>query len=187
MRFFDFDFLKPKRSPVEEHAKRVFQLAAEAGDATRKFFKESGEELNTHAWFGVVMEYHNLYLQLTDRAIFGRIPETKRQVLMSDFAGLCINTTVSAICQGWGDEHITKIRKECMDNYKKSFLDYGVCKKLFPEKEEGTGGTMIWEFSKTVAGIVGHELDIAYMMFFTQLVDFKHLHLKEFVEGVSKL
>jgi hypothetical protein len=46
---------------------------------------------------------------------------------------------------------------------------------------------MIWEFSKTVAGIVGHDFDAIYIMFFTQLVDFKRLGLKEFVEGVSKL
>ena len=85
-----------------------------------------------------------------------------------------------------GEELIAKIQKECTDNYKKSFLDYGVCKRLFPEKGEGTGGTMIWEFSKTVAGMVGHDLDIAYIMLFTQLIDFKRLNLKEFVESASK-
>ena len=174
-------------NPVREHARLIFQLAAEAGDATRKLFQKDGEELSTQAWFAVVMEYHNLYLHLTDRAIFGGIPETTRQLLVPGFSGLCIDAAVSTICQGWGDERIAKIQKECRDNYKTSGLEYGVCKKLFPEKGEGTGGTMIWEFSKTVAGMVGHDLDIAYIMFFTQLIDLKRLNLKKFIESASNL
>jgi hypothetical protein len=181
------DSIEPTGNPVQDHSMRVFQLALEAGDATRKFFKENGEELSTTAWFSLVMEYQNLHLQLTDRAIFGRIPETKRHLLMSGFAALCIDTTITTICKGWGDERIAGIQKECMENYKKSYLDYGVCKKLFPEKGEGAGGTMIWEFSKTVAGLVGHDFDAVYIMFFTRLVDFQRLKLNEFVEGATKL
>jgi hypothetical protein len=135
-----FDLLRPKNNPVQDHSLRVFQLAAEAGAATKKFLKENGEELSSAAWFGVVMEYQNLYMQLTDRAVFGRIPEVKRQVLMSGFAALCIDTTVSTICKGWGDERVAKIQKESMDNYKKSMLDYGVCKKFSPTKEKELAG-----------------------------------------------
>jgi hypothetical protein len=181
------DLFKKKQNPVQEHSARVFRLAIEAGEATRQFMKEQDEELTDTAWFAVVMEFQNLYMQLTDRAIFAHIPETKRKFLMDGFCALCINAAVSTICNDWGAERIAAIQQESMANYHKSLMDYGTCKKLFPDRSEGTGGTMIWEFSKTVAGIVGHEMDVIYIIFFSQLVSFKGLELKKFVEDVSCL
>ena len=183
-----FSLYGRKDDPIPAHSQRIFTLAAQAADGTRTLFKKQGEEISTTAWIGVLMEYQNLYIQLTDRALFGRIPDAKRNTLLQDFATMCIDTSISTICKGWGDERIRRVQAECKRNYGISLTqDYGQCAKLFPDKGEGTGGTMIWEFSKTVAAIAGHEMDAAYVTFFSQIVDFEGLELPKFVNDAARV
>jgi hypothetical protein len=181
------DFLKPKPDvlPQREHSTRIFRLSTEAADATRKQMDASGEKLENTPWFALIMEYQNLYLQLTDRALFAAYPDPKRAKIMDELVELCLDTSVAAICKDWGYERIKKIQIETMENYKKSILDYGVCKKIVPDQGESPAGTFLWEFSKTAAGIIAHEADIAYMGFFVQLVNFKGLNARAFVDAVK--
>lgn len=182
------DLFKKKENPMDAHSLRVFTLAAQAGQSTRNLFQREGQELGPTAWVGVVMEFHNLYIQLTDRALFGRIPEAKRNDWMEKFTMLTLDTGVSTICKGWGDERIRKIQQECRKNYGISLMqDYGQCAALYPKEGEPLKGTMIWEFSQTMAAIIGHEHDAAYVTFFTTLIDFDGLELERLVAAVTRL
>jgi len=181
-----FDFLKSKKTdPLRDHSIRIFKLSTEAGDATRKFMADSGETLSTEKWFAVVTEFQNLYLLITDRVVFGRIPDPKRSQVMNELCEISIDTSIGVICDGWGYERIKKIQAETMANYGKARADYGVCKSVVPEKGQSPAGTMLWEFAKTATGLVGHEMDIVYITFFMRIVDFKGLNAVAFAEAAQ--
>lgn len=181
------DLFKPKVSPLHQLCREVFKQSVIAANELKKTVKDTGEELGTERWFAVLMEYQSMYMLVTDRALFGEVPEEKRQILMNEFVALSIDTSVNTIWSGWDLERIGKIQKECMDNYTKSCMDYGHYKILVPEKGQKPAGTMLWEFSKTIAVILGHEMDIAYIMAATAAVNLSALNLKKFVNYAKNL
>lgn len=178
---------KSKEDLIREHCIRVFQLSAEAANATKAFCADNGVTLSHTQWFGVLMEYQNLYIQLTDRSMFAAVRDPKRKEVMDEFCEMAIETTVAVICKDWGFERIKRIQAESMENYKTSCMDYGACKRVLPDKGETPAGTMIWEFSKTLTNLVEQGVDIMYVMFFTEHVDFQNIRIREFVDGISAL
>ena len=175
------DLFKPKVNPIHQLSRDIFKQSVLAANELKKTVKDAGEELGTERWFAVLMEYQSMYMLVTDRAVFGDIPEEKRQKLMNEFVVLCVDTSVNTIFSGWGVERTEKMQKECMDNFKKSCVDYGHYKRLVPEKGQPPAGTMLWEFAKTIAVILGQEMDIAYIMAATAVVNLNALNFKKFI------
>jgi hypothetical protein len=162
-----------------EHSALIFGLSVEAANAVRIHFRQNGEELDQAAWFCVLMEYLSLYVLLTDRALSGGIGLSQRPLSADRFAARCIENAAATIFQSYSPEKIRRIQTEFMDHYRQSQHSYGACEKLSPEQGEGHDGTLIWEFAKTVGAITGHEVDAAYLVFFTQIVNLPGLKLPE--------
>jgi len=88
---------------------------------------------------------------------------------MSELEAISISSVIDVVCHGWPEDKIKKINEECRQNYIISMGEWGQCKKIFPEKGEGLGGTLFWEFGSVIAELAGHEKDPAYMFLPTEL------------------
>ena len=153
-------------------------------DKTREFKKN----IDDKDWFSILFEFIYLFLHLTDRFAYGRMGDNYRHVIMKALEIQCIYGSVDVICPGWPENTIEKIKQECMENNYSFVEEYSNYKKLFPEKDESSKGTLFWEFGKNIAKLAkAHEQDFLYITTAVQLAtySFKELNIGSFINKVK--
>lgn len=94
------------------------------------------------------------YMHWMDRIAFDHLGKEKRGVFM-DALFLEVRESISQLQEG-GIE-ATEVRSVITALYAERQNEYAQYKKLFPEKEEGYGGTLFWEFGEKVSSILSQK------------------------------
>ena len=161
MGWFNFN----KKDKSKDHSRQLFDYSCKifADVSTTADFLCQKWELDQSQWFAVLFEYLYLVLNMTERFAFINMSHEKRDKLMSELVELSISSAVDAICHKWSAAEVTKMKEECLENYKVGLKNWGQYMVLYPEESKKMGDTVFWEFSKCVATLVGHEEDIEYI------------------------
>ena len=157
-----------------KYSTKIAGYSLESANILRKIW-----DLNQTQWFAILFEFLYLYLNLTDRAIFGNLDNEKRDKTMLELERMSTSSLVEAVCYNWPEDKIKKIKEECMNNYRVSMEEWGKCNR----------DTLFSEFSKEIAKLSGNEhnpecilqsLELAA----TSLENFD-LNLKLFIESIK--
>ena len=138
-------------------------------------------------WSLILFEFIYFYLHFTDRFAFGHMNDEQREILMVELGKLCITAAVGAVFLKWPEDKKEKIKEECMGNFNISAAKYSKCEKWLPGKDGGAKGTLLWEFVKTIAKLVGQEHRVGFKLGVMQMVSnsIKDLDTKSFINRVK--
>ena len=114
----------------------------------------SGLIVSNVFWFKIYIECVYFFLHLTDRFVFEDFKSTKRDEIMFEVE----KYTLSAILYFLPREKRTiDITNEFLKNYSQTMREYGKYKVLLPQGDKSLKGTLLWEFGKKIAGLLGKE------------------------------
>lgn len=193
MGWFDtFKIDKKFEKNGKKYSEEILRNSIDAANAMRSLAEEErnenrGKVLGDAEWFSILLEFVYLYLHLTDRFAYGQIEEDRRHDIMTILEEVCIYSAVDTVCQGWSDDLIEKIKRESIENLFAFVDEYSKYKKLIEEKDESPKDTLFWEFSKNIAKLAVHEMDITFIMPVYKLLIYslKDLDIKSFIKNVK--
>lgn len=95
----------------------------------------------------IIFEFIVFYMHIADRESYAILGKEKRNLFM--------DTLVENVALNF-----TEYKEELRKLYNERQLEYALYRRYFPEKDEGTGGTLFWEFSKIVAEETGVPMEV---------------------------
>ncbi len=183
---------KIRKDFKQDYLFKIFKNSTIAVETIRRLVEKKGTNQNKHnlndaEWSLILFEFIYFYLHLTDRFAFEHINDEQREILMIDLGELCITAAVDAVFLKWPEDKKEKIKEKYMGNFNISVAEYSKYKKWLPEKDEGAKGTLLWEFVKTIAKLVGQEHRVGFKLSITQMVSnsIKDLNIKSFINRVK--
>lgn len=125
----------------------------------------------------VFFEMALFYLHFVDRIAFQYL-EVKQRNIFVDTLFVEVRELLSHVYESEIDA--TQFRSSFGEAYNDRQNEYGQYKKLFAEKDEGTGGTLFWEFGKRLARVLSSDKDILVKMYIqTRIYTLAALQLPE--------
>ncbi|MBT7558201.1 hypothetical protein HN615_14960 [Candidatus Woesearchaeota archaeon] len=116
----------------------------------------------------ISMQFLMLLFHWTDRMSFALLKNEKRNIFINTLLAETKGLYSKAI---EGGIEIELFRDTFNKNYDDFQDKYGKF-KLYAEKEEGLGGTVLWEFGKDIMDLLDNQHNLMLMMLFPQLFTF---------------
>ncbi|MEA1939106.1 MAG: hypothetical protein U9N03_00385 [Candidatus Caldatribacteriota bacterium] len=190
-RFFERIQLGVENDFKQDYLFKIFKNSTIAVEVIRhlvekKDINQKKYSLSDTEWSLILFEFIYFYLHLTDRFASGHMNEEQRGNLMIELEKLSIAATVDAVFLKWPKDKKEIIKKKCMGNFYIRVAEYSKYKKWLPKKGEGAKGTLLWEFVKTIAKLVGqeHRGDFILGIMQTLTNSLKDLDIKSFINRV---
>jgi hypothetical protein len=139
---------------VSQNTKSLFEALKKENDINRKL-----DEAN---YGKVFIETALFYMHLVDRIAFQYLGIEMRNTFIDAFF---IEFVEALSRQGYESGIKAAQFRSCfLDAYNERQEEYGKYQKMVPQENEGTKGTLFWEFEKKIASILGSQTDILTIM-----------------------
>lgn len=174
----------------QKFSEKLLKHAIETADAVRNLANEGSDgktdiKVGDIKWFSILFEIIYLYLYLINLLSIC-LKDEQRATINKWITEVVIDSAVETHCKGWDRDKIEGVKKDCWRNFFIAMEEYSQYQKLFPEKDEGTKGTLFWEFSKNISKLAGHENNPALIIACEAIVvtSLKGLDIKSFIENI---
>lgn len=163
-----------KVDKLEAYAIELLKAAILAAD-TMRYANTEGQltqnrNLTDSRWQSLFFEFTYFYLHLTDRAVFGRISDEIRRELITELSLKCISYSVAEIYESETENRKTQRIKEYAEACRTVMQNLAGHKNVVGENGESLKGTLVWEFGKHIAELMGHESETVYLQLCDQIV-----------------
>jgi hypothetical protein len=151
-----------------------------------KFGKDSKEAMES--WLLVQYEFLFFFAHLANRSAFSRLGNNKRTKLQNLLGPILADSTTEAWFGHWPEKLKEGIKHDFYNNINVAELEYSKCKKLFPEKDEGTKDTLFWELGKNIAELSGwdHNPTVIVECMCFSFEKFAEMKLDELIDSAGK-
>lgn len=185
---------------LQDYVNKVCHRSRISADAIKIYLADlektetSKQEFGAIAYAEVLLEFVTFLLHFTDRCIFwesvaeGYIGLELRDNLMDELVERCINAGINYCFLGLEEHAKQEYKKSSFNVYNVRMEEYSKYKKHFPEKDEGSKGTLFWEFTKNICKLVGRDYDPALKMMCIRMniEAIEDLDPKSFIKKVKK-
>jgi hypothetical protein len=132
-------------------------------------------------------EYLYFFIHLTDRFAFSTIGAPGRHTLMQELGEFAVMLAVQVLFPRSTDQQRDMIFQDRMGDLNIAAREYSHFPKLFPDGNEGTKDTLIWEFSKKIEKMMGSENNLGAVLgrHYVVITLLKNLDIKSFLNKMK--
>jgi hypothetical protein len=177
---------------IDEFSRHLFIASTEGANAVYALCHHdeaapTQRGLGEDEWFSVFIEFHSVYLSLTDREAFRRLIPDRRTTVMNALGLHSIDSGIRALFEGAAPSKKAEIRAEFVARTNYSVGQYSQCKTLRSDDDDSPAlGTLFWTFGREVAQLVQRpeDLSIIHGSGNALLEGLNTLHIEAFVYAV---